>query len=264
MPVIQPRNHLKDKLARDEVVTSMAVRLVDKPAIAALAAAAGFDTIYVDLEHSPISLQSTSDICIAAMAVGVTPFVRVPSISSGLVSRVLDGGALGIVAPHVETAAAAQDVVELVKFPPQGRRSDGGAMPHFGYQNPAVAETHRLFNEATSVVIMIESAAALERLDEIAAVPGVDLLFIGSNDLCADFGVTGDFDHPRLREAFEHTIAACRRHGKHAGVGGLAGRHDLIADLVAKGARYVSVGSDLGFLAAEAKRLTDLVHGFGR
>lgn len=263
MPGVLPRNTVKDKLARDEVVTSMTVRLVDRPAIATLAAAAGYDTIYVDLEHSPLSLQATSDICIAAMAAGITPFVRVPNVSS-MVSRVLDGGALGIIAPHVESAAAAQEVVELVKFAPRGHRSEGGPMPHFGYRNPSVAETREIFNETTSVVIMVESGAALERLDEIAAVPGVDLLFIGSNDLCSDLGIAGDFDHPRLREAFEHTISVSRKHGKHAGIGGLASRHDLIADFVAKGARYVSIGADLSFLAAEAKRSADFVQGLAR
>jgi 2-keto-3-deoxy-L-rhamnonate aldolase RhmA len=134
-------------------------------------------------------------------------------------------------------------------------------MPHFGYRNPSVPETHRMLNDATSVVIMVESGAALEKLDELASVPGVDMLFIGSNDLCADLGITGQFDHPTLHKAFEDTIAACRRHGKHAGVGGLASRPDLMAKMVKLGARYVSVGADLSFLATEARRSAELIRG---
>ena len=259
MSVNQPRNLVKEKLAQGGVVSTMAVRLVQAPSIAALAASAGFDNLFVDLEHSPLSLETTGAICLAAMQAGVTPFVRVPTIGPEFISRALDAGALGIIAPHVETAAAAQAVVELCKYPPLGKRSEGGPMPHFGFRNPPVAESHRILNDVTSVVIMIESEAGLEKLDEIAAVPGVDLLFIGSNDLLGDMGLTGQFDHPRLREAFERTIAACRRHGKHTGVGGLADRPDLIAQMVALGGRYVSTGADVSFLAAAAAKASEIV-----
>ena len=176
MSFSQPRNMVKEKFARYELFVSNEVRIVNAPAIAPLTASAGYDSLYVDLEHSPISLQAMSDICIAAMAADITPLVRVPSIGSGLVSRVLDGGALGIIAPHVESAEAARELVRLVKFPPLGNRSEGGPMPHFAYRNPSVTETHRMLNDATCVAIMVESGAALEKLDELASVPGVDMI----------------------------------------------------------------------------------------
>jgi len=133
-------------------------------------------------------------------------------------------------------------------------------MPQFRYQNPAPGETHGIMNEATSVVIMVESGATLDRLDEIAAVEGVDMLFIGSNDLCSDFGIPGAFDDPRLTDAFARTIDAARKHGKHVGVGGLGGRPDLVARMVGMGARYVSIGADLTFLASAGKAAATLVH----
>ncbi len=248
----KPRNIVREKLGRDEVVASMIVRLVEAPAIATLAAHCGFDTLYVDLEHSPLSLQTTSAICTAALTAGITPFVRVPAVGPEFVSRALDGGALGIIAPHIESAAAAKAVVDLCRYPPLGKRSPGGPLPHFGYRNPKASEAFGALNEATTVVVMIESGAAVERLDEIAAVPGVDILLIGSNDLSSDLGIPDDLGHPRVREAIEKTVAACRRHGKHAGIGGLGSRPDLVSEAVAKGVRYVSIGADLTFLMSSA------------
>src|SRR5919204_5938256 len=102
------RNNVKDKLARDEVVASMTVRLVRSVEIARIARTAGFDTIYVDLEHSSFSLETTSQICIAALEAGIAPFVRVPALTPDYISRVLDGGALGVIAPHIRSAEEAR------------------------------------------------------------------------------------------------------------------------------------------------------------
>jgi 4-hydroxy-2-oxoheptanedioate aldolase len=112
------------------------------------------------------------------------------------------------------------------------------------------------------VIVQIESAAALGAVEEIAAVEGIDLLLIGLNDLLADWGIAGAYDDPRVRGAYASTIAACRKHGKHCGVGGLATRPDLMAEFVELGARYVSTGTDLAFLlnacAARAKQVHDI------
>jgi 4-hydroxy-2-oxoheptanedioate aldolase len=244
------RNSVKEKLARDEVVASMTVRLVRSVEIASLAKTAGFDSLYVDVEHSSFSLETSSQICIAALSAGIAPFVRVPSTRPEHVSRALDGGALGVVAPHIGTPAEARAVVAAAKFPPFGERSMGGALPHLEYRALPPAEANEAMNEATMVIVQFETADALERADEIAAVEGVDLVLMGTNDLLADMGLAGQYEHPRVREAYEQTIAACRRHGKHVGVGGLATRPQLAAEFVRMGARYVSAGTDLAFLLA--------------
>ena len=120
-------NHVKAKLARGEVVASMTVRLIRGIEIARIAKTAGFDSLYVDLEHGSFSLETTSQICIAALEAGVTPLVRVPSVAE--VSRVLDGGALGVIAPHVQSADDARRYVTEAKFPPLGYRSAAGPLP---------------------------------------------------------------------------------------------------------------------------------------
>jgi len=246
------RNAVTERLAADEVALSMQVRLVESIEIAQIARSCGYDSLYVDMEHSSFSLNQTSQICIAALAVGVTPFVRVPSIAPEYVSRVLDGGAMGIIAPHITSAEAARQVVAAAKFPPMGHRSVSIGLPQLQFRSWPVTESRRILNARTTVVAMIEGPEALEQVDAIAAVEGVDILFIGTNDLCAELGIDGQFEHEKVREAYVATIAAARKHGKHVGIGGLASRPRLIADFVKLGARYISAGSDLAYLISAA------------
>lgn len=257
------RNHMKERLARNEVVASMTVRLCRTIEIAQIARTAGFDTLYVDMEHNTLTIGETCQICIAAQQIGITPLVRVPANSPEYICRVLDGGAMGVITPHVRSAAEAREMVKLVKFAPLGERSAGGALSHYQYRSFPQAETNAAMNDATCLVLMMETVAALANVDEIMAVDGVDMMMIGSNDLCNEMGITGQFDSPKLRDAFERTIAAARRHGKHVGVGGLASRNDLMAQYVRMGARYVSTGTDMAFLMAESARKAKFVADIG-
>ncbi len=210
------RNHVKDKLGRGEVVASMTVRLTRGVEIARIAKSAGFDSLYVDLEHASFSLETTGQICIAALEAGVTPLVRVPSVAE--VSRVLDAGALGVIAPHVQSADDTRAYVAAAKFPPLGQRSAAGPLPHLHYRSFPAALANAALNEATLLIVQFESEQALQEADAIAAVEGVDLVMIGSNDLLADWELAGPIrtsaaarclcpDHCRLPQARQ----ACRR-----------------------------------------------------
>src|SRR5262245_45602032 len=256
------RNNVKEKLARDEVVASMTVRLVRGIEIARIAATAGFDSLYVDVEHSSFSLETTGQICMAALHAGIAPFVRVPANTPDYISRVLDGGALGVIAPHIGSVEEARAVVRAAKYPPLGERSNAGALPHLHFRSFPAVECNAALNDATMVIVQFESAATLDKMDEIIAVEGVDMVLIGLNDLLADWGIPGQYDDPRVREVYGKVIAACRKRGKHCGVGGLASRPDLAAEFVRMGARYVSTGTDLGFLlaacTARAKQVKDI------
>lgn len=259
------RNTMKEKLARNEVVASMTVRFSRSIEIAAIAKTAGFDTLYVDLEHNTLSIDTCCQICIAAQQIGVTPLVRVPANTPEYICRVLDGGAMGVITPHVRSAAEARAMVDLVKFPPMGTRSAGGALSQYHYRSFPMAETNAAMNDTSSLVVMMETVAALENVEEIIAVDGVDMLLIGSNDLCAEMGIVGQYDHPKLKDAFARCIDAATKVGKHVGVGGLASRDDLMTQFVRMGARYVSTGTDLAFLigacAAKAKFVRDIDPG---
>jgi len=246
-------NALKARLARGELAMSLIVRSARGPEIALVARSSGFDALYIDLEHSPLSLDTASMLCIASQAAGVTPLVRVPQASAAWVSRALDGGAMGVIVPHVEDAATARAAVALAKYPPLGQRSVSTTLPQLAYQAMPAAESQRLLNRETLVVAMIESRQGLRHADEIAAVEGIDMLLVGAGDLAADLGAAGPAAQAALRDAFDTVIAACKRHGKAAGAGGLAGQLDLLAEVVAAGVRYVSAGTDTGFLLAGAQ-----------
>jgi 2-keto-3-deoxy-L-rhamnonate aldolase RhmA len=259
MPNISVRNIVKEKLARDEVVASMTVRLTRGIEIAQLAKTAGFDSLYVDLEHSSLSLETTSQICVAALGCGITPIVRVPQLE--LIQRVLDGGALGVIAPDIRNAAEARAVVKAAKYPELGERGYGSALAQFAFRSPPAAEHYRALNDATMVIVQFESAESIDRADEIFAVAGVDMALFGTNDLTADMGIPGEYEHSKVRDAYVRAIAAARRHGKHVGVGGLASRPTLTAEFVKMGARYVSTGTDLGFLLSAATEQAKQVRG---
>jgi 4-hydroxy-2-oxoheptanedioate aldolase len=246
------RNHLKEKLSRGEPAYSMTVRLVRTVDIASIAHAAGFDSVYIDLEHSSVPLEAASQICLACNHLGVTPLVRVPGLDSALIGRVMDIGAMGIIVPGVGSADEARAAVDAVKHAPLGKRSLAGAPPQLHYRTFPPDEVVRALDESSMVVPMIETQGGLDAVEAIAAVDGVDMLLVGANDLSVELGVAGQVDHPQVDAAYRRVIDACRAHGKAIGIGGMGGRPDLIRRYQELGARYVSTGNDISFLSAAA------------
>jgi 4-hydroxy-2-oxoheptanedioate aldolase len=253
VPEFAVRNALKEKLARGEVASTAAVRLVAGNEIVTIAKSAGLDSIYLDLEHSSFSIETAGRLSLMALAEGLPCLVRVPANTPDYISRVLDGGALGIVAPDVRNADEARAVVRAAKYAPLGKRGISAALPHFGFGAFPARQGYAAINAATMVIVQCESAEAVDNASSIAAVAGVDMILIGTHDLLADKGLTAEFDHPYVREAYETVIAACRASRKHAGIGGLTSRPELIAEFVKHGARFISMGTDLGFLLDAAK-----------
>jgi 2-keto-3-deoxy-L-rhamnonate aldolase RhmA len=184
-------NPMKDKLAAGELVLCMNLRLARTVEIAMVAKAGGYDAIYVDMQHAPYSIETTATICAAALGIGVAPLVRVPSHDGQWMSRVLDGGAQGVIVPDVESQAQAEAVVRHCRFPPLGGRSVMGLGPALGYRSVPLAEANQSLNAATAVILMLESAAGIDNADAIAAVAGVDVLLIGSGDLSTNYGIRG-------------------------------------------------------------------------
>jgi 2-keto-3-deoxy-L-rhamnonate aldolase RhmA len=246
------RNHAKEKLSRGEPVYSMTVRLVRTVDIASIAYTAGFDAIYIDLEHSSFPLEAASQICLACNHLGVTPLVRVPGLDPSLIGRVLDIGAMGIILPGVQSADEARALVSAVKHAPLGKRSLAGAAPQLNYRTFPPDQVVQALDETSLVVPMIESQAGLDAVETIAAVDGVDMLLVGANDLSVELGVAGQMDHPQVDGAYRRVIDACRAQGKAIGIGGLGGRPDLIQRYQELGANYVSTGNDISFLSAAA------------
>lgn len=254
------RNTFKEKLAMGKVASTLSIRVFGSIEIVQIAKTCGFDALYIDLQHSSLSLQTTSQLSIAALGAGVMPIVRVPTHGPEYICRVLDGGAMGVLAPDVVSSADAEKVVACCKFPPLGERSTGGGLPHLQYRNWPPQETVEVMNETTTVLAQIESPAAVDRVDEIAAVKGVDVLMVGTNDLCAGFGIPGQHGHALVRQAYARVIAACRKHGKYVGIGGISDQK-LIAEYVALGARVVATGTDISILLAGGGERVRFVQG---
>lgn len=253
-PLVVP-NRMKEKLARNEVVTTISIRMVQHVNIASMVDTLGFDALFIDMEHSSMSADAVSQICSAALGIGITPLVRVLNTDPGTVAGVLDGGALGVIAPQVGSAAEVRKVVAAAKYPPLGERSVSSTIPHLRFRTYPLQEALPALNEATMVIAMLESASGLDDVDAIAATEGVDVLLIGSNDLSADLGIPGQYDHERAVEAYHRVIGACLEHGKHAGLGGISlPRYpDLVEDLVSRGLRYVSSSTDVGFFMSAGR-----------
>jgi 2-keto-3-deoxy-L-rhamnonate aldolase RhmA len=250
-------NPAKRKLAAGGLVLCMGLRQARTVDIAMIAAACGFDSVYVDMEHSPISTETTSTICAGAIGLGITPLVRVPSHRHDHATRALDGGALGVIVPHVNSRAEARALVENCRFPPVGHRSVMGTGPALGYRPLPLGDINQRLNGQTLLIVMLETPEGIKNADDIASVPGIDVLLIGSNDLCTELGIPGQLRHPKLREAYESTAAACRAHAKILGVGGIRGDLELQSELVKMGARFIIAGSDVTYLTAAAKKDVD-------
>ncbi|KAF2098810.1 HpcH/HpaI aldolase [Rhizodiscina lignyota] len=255
-------NYFREKMQRGEVASTLSVKMVRTNDIIMMAKSAGFDGVMIDMEHSSFDFETTSQLCIAALGIGITPIVRSPSKNSSYIARILDGGALGVIVPHVKTVQDVKDIVEAAKFTPVGKRSAGGGLPHLQYRSPPAEVANSLCNEATLVIPMIETLEALEAVNEIAAVPGVDALFMGSSDMTAEMGIPGEYDNKKLMDAYERMISACTRNGKFAGVGGLQTRLDLAEKVCGMGAGWISSAMDsallFGAVSQKGKEMKEL------
>lgn len=254
-------NPVAERLKRGELALNLMIRHARTVDIALAARTCGFDGLFFDLQHGVIPEHEISQMAVAAMNMGVAPLVRVPEKDYAAALRMLDNGALGIVMPEVTTVEDARNAVNACKFPPVGNRGAFGSWAHFAFRSLPAAEMRRAFNEAVLVILMIESRAALENIEAIAAVPGVDVIHIGTNDLSTDLGHPGELTHPDVMAAIERVVRACRANGKHAGVGGLTGGEAVkrLPDVIRLGARFITSASEWNLMmAAGAERVKAL------
>ena len=221
--------------------------------IAALAAAAGYDFLWVEMEHSPLTLETLRHVVLASRAHPAVPFARVPAGETWLIKRALDAGVHGIIAPFTSTPALARQVAEACRYPPAGRRGSGAALATSTW--PDAASYYDSADANVVVVAMVEEATAVEAIDDIAATPGVDVVFIGTSDLAFSLGHRGRADHPDVLRAIDRVADVATRHGKV--LGRPAGRPDDVARYVSDGFRFFQTPSDLTLFADAARRWLD-------
>jgi len=262
MPTSIGTNKAKQKLAARELVLCFGVNQLRTPNIAMMAAACGFDALYIDLEHNPKSLETAAGICIAALGLGITPIAQVSSHDPHDSTRILDCGAQGVMVPHVNTAAEAHAIVEACRFAPLGHRSAAGSVPSLAYAPLSQPEICRQLNQETLLIAMIETPEAVANADAIAAVDGIDVLHIGSTDLSPEMGIPGNYQHERMRAAYETIARAAKAHGKVMGVGGVREDVEFQTWLLHLGVRYLTSGSDTLYILsggrADVKRIREV------
>ena len=184
------------------------------PAVIEVLAAAELQFVYIDGEHGRFDWRDIEEACIAAERHDLTPIARIPDVSSATITRFLDRGVRGIVAPHIESVEAARKVVDAAYFGPLGNRSYGASRPHYGRRIGGKPAHLAATNAAVSVCLMIESKAGLEIAGDLAALPGVDYLSFGMLDLAQSLGHPGNSDHPVVKAAAADASGRIRAAGK--------------------------------------------------
>lgn len=251
------------RLRNGDLALGFGVRQARTVDIAKIAKACDYDWIMIDLEHNTMTVDLACQISVAALDAGVTPLVRVPGHEHYHATRVLDGGAMGVIVPHVDTAEQARAVVRNCKYPPVGNRSLAGAMPQLGFGAYPPAEAIEKLNPSVLLVVMLETPEAIANVDEIASADGIDVLLVGTNDLCATMGIPGQFGSERVQDAYRKVIEAARRNGKFPGMGGVYD-HALMERYIGLGMQFVLSGGDLAFLMSAASQRAQFLRGVKR
>ncbi len=251
MPLIE--NTTIRKLRAGGLALGFGVHHLRTVAAGMIAAATGHDWLFIDMEHGAFSQDGVAQICIAALPTGITPIVRICAGALDQGTRALDNGAAGIIVPHVDTVDQARRIASAFRYPPLGTRSWGGPSALFGYKAPGNAEAQAAINPEILVVAMIESPEGVANAEGIAAVDGIDGLLIGTSDLTAEMGISGQILHPRVEEAYRSVGAACRNAGKFLGMGGVY-ELDAMKRYADLGAHFILTGSDHAYIVADASR----------
>ena len=241
----------RERLRRGDILRGVLLNL-PSAAVAEILAQAGFDWLFIDGEHGAIDSRELVEI-LQAVERDIACIVRVPALGTAAIKRALDMGAAGILVPQVETAGHAADAVRLARYAPAGERGMGLARAHrYGF---AFREYVTKANDAIAVIVQAEHVRAVENIDAIVAVPGLDAVFLGPYDLSASLGHPGEIGHPRVVEAIDHVTRRCQAAGMPLGYFGVDA--DAVRPFIARGYSLICAGVDCLLLGQGARRLAE-------
>ena len=250
---------MKQLFENDGVALGMMLSGVSNPAAATMLSSAGMDYLILDMEHGPFDWSDMAAMVGTARGAGIQPIVRIPEIRRETVLKPLDAGAAGLLVPMVDTVEQAEEIVRHAKYAPLGQRGTALRRGHSDYRKNPPVEYMARANDETTIAIQIESREALKNAEALAAVDGVDALFVGPFDLSVDMGLTGQATHPQMREAYQTVLAAAKASGKVAGI------HlfdlDLAKSLIAEGYQMVSVSSDIDIIVDQSAANVSALRG---
>lgn len=246
-------NPIKIALAAGETVTGAFVRIPTIEAVE-ICAHAGCQFLIIDNEHTPVDWERTAAMILAAEAAGATSIVRLPTWGRERVTKALDAGADGVMIPQIEDGRVTGGVVAATRYGPSGTRGTA-TNRNSGYgMKMSLPEYIDAANRSTLVIVQIESVEGVSKADEIAAVDGVDCIFVGLSDLSVRLGVPGDMEAPALLKALAEVGAACTRYGKALGVP--VGSAEMALSFRDLGARFIATG-DVGVLAKGMRQFVE-------
>jgi 2-keto-3-deoxy-L-rhamnonate aldolase RhmA len=214
------------------------------------AASMGFDFLWIEMEHSPVTLETLRNIVLATRGLPAVPFARVPVNELWTAKRVLDAGVCGVIFPFTSTPELARQAAAACRYPPAGHRGSGPGLAAFSW--PAAELYHDSADKNVCVIAIIEEARAVENVDEIAATDGVDALFIGTSDLSFSLGLRGRQDDPRLDQAISTVVDAARRH--HKALGRPARNPEKLREYIDRGFLLFQAPTETGLMAAGARQ----------
>jgi 4-hydroxy-2-oxoheptanedioate aldolase len=251
-----PLGALRRGLAEGRATLGYLVTMAGVQMVQALARS-GVDWLMIDTEHAPIGIESVAAMIAATGGTPVTPLVRVPGARPELVKPVLDCGALGVVFPQIATRAEAAATVQAVRYAPAGQRGYGPTYAALRWGLPNL-EYLKAANDAVLNVVLIESLAGVDALDDILSVRGLDVVAVARGDLSENLGVAGQFDHPRLREVVARAEDKILAH-REVALGGIAFSPDDARAMIARGHRFIVLGSDAGLIGGAAQRMVQAI-----
>jgi len=219
------------------------------PATAEALGVSGFDFLVVDMEHTPLETHHMIDTLRTIAGTPASAVVRMPWNDMVIIKRALDGGAQSILMPFVQNAEEAQRAVSYTRYPPEGVRGVAGA--HRGNRWGTVANYFKTATDELCVMVQIETMAALAKLSEIAAVPGIDSIFIGPADLSASMGHLGNIGHADVQATLRDAASQCRALGKPVGI--IGANPELVTRYVEYGYNWIAIGSDMGFMLSRGQ-----------
>lgn len=234
------------QLLRDDKVALGTWIMVGHPVVAEICAGEGFDWVCLDMEHTATDMRAMMEVVLAVRGSDCDLLVRMPDCDAALAKIYLDAGASGLVVPFVNTADMARKAVSIAKYPPEGMR--GAALSRASDYGRNFSSYYSTHNQNVVVIVMLEHIDAVENIDDILSVPGIDGTFIGPYDLSASLGLAGQLDHPEVAAAQEKVLDACRRHGIPAGIHCVPMRSELVQQRIDDGYRFIACSMDTEML----------------
>jgi 2-keto-3-deoxy-L-rhamnonate aldolase RhmA len=256
-PSIVPQNLCKQKLQSGASVVGTFVIEIRQPAVMQFLANAGFDFALIDNEHGAFSNESIADLSRMAILLGITPIVRIPEIRYAYIAQTLDIGGQGLMVPQIKSADQVRQVLQMMHYPPQGERGNAMERGLTQFRSGPVPQGLVDIQREILLVIQVETREAVESIDEIVSIPGVDAALIGPNDLSIALGVPGEVEHPSVQQAIQKTIQACQRAGVAPAIH--MPRLELAAYWAGQGMRMVSTGSEAAFIMRAGKTAADTI-----